>query len=391
MDLLLALVLAFVGGLAIGLGIRQHQKTRGDRRRYRPASGTITAQQLQAAGIEQLEQWLEAAPVGWVLLTHGSVIAAQNAAAERLLQLPTHQLLRGRALGELIEGQALPEAITLAGVQGRSQRLVVELGGAELEVLVLPADGGWTWLWLLDRRSLEAQLDQQERWVSDVAHELKTPITALMLVGERLARELGGQQAVLVQRYQRELGRLEELVRDLLELSRLENVLPRDGHQYAPVLMVELVDTVWTNLRPLAEQRRIGIRVQGDRELALLGDQSRLHRALLNLLDNAIRFSPDGGTVEVQVQRRGRWCLLAVRDHGCGLSAADQEHLFERFYRGDPSRVRSQHSGSGLGMSIVQQIALTHGGRVQASNHRGGGALMELVLPLGISGGEAGG
>ena len=387
MELLLALIL----GLAIGLGIKRRQGPRTDRSRERAQSGTIAAQQLQAAGIDQIEQWLDAAPVGWLLLTQGSVIAAQNAVAERLLQLPTHQLLRGRPLTELIDGPSLQEAIGLARVQGRSQRLVVALGVAELEVLVLPADGGWTWLWLLDRRSLEAQLEQQERWVSDVAHELKTPITALMLVGERLAREIGGQQAVLVQRYQRELGRLEELVRDLLELSRLENVLPRDGHQYAPVLMAELVDTVWTTLRPLAEQRGIRIRVQGDRELALLGDRSRLHRALLNLLDNAIRFSPDGGTVEVQVQRRDRWCLLAVRDHGCGLSAADQEHLFERFYRGDPSRVRSQHSGSGLGMSIVQQIALTHGGRVQASNHRSGGALMELVLPLGLSGAEADG
>jgi two-component system phosphate regulon sensor histidine kinase PhoR len=94
--------------------------------------------------------------------------------------------------------------------------------------------------------------------------------------------------------------------------------------------------------------------------------------------------------VEVRVQRRERWCLLAIRDHGSGLSAADQEHLFERFYRGDPSRVRSQHSGSGLGMSIVQQIALTHGGRVQASNHPSGGALMELVLPLGLSAGGEG-
>jgi two-component system phosphate regulon sensor histidine kinase PhoR len=306
------------------------------------------------------------------------------------MQLPTHQLLRGQALTDLIDCPQLHEAISLARVQRRSQRLVTELGTAELEVLVFPSEGELLWLWLQDRRSLEAQLDQQERWVSDVAHELKTPITALMLVGERLARELGGQQGVLVQRYQRELGRLEELVSDLLELSRLENVMPGDSSRYAPVLMAELVDTVWANLRPLADQRTIALRLLGDRELALLGDQARLHRALLNLLDNAIRYSPDGGTVEVRVQRRERWCLLAIRDHGSGLSAADQEHLFERFYRGDPSRVRSQHSGSGLGMSIVQQIALTHGGRVQASNHPSGGALMELVLPLGLSAGGEG-
>jgi two-component system phosphate regulon sensor histidine kinase PhoR len=386
MELLLALIL----GLAIGLAIRRRQDHRSPRQKDRQP-GSATAQQLLKAGIDQVEQWLDAAPVGWLLLAAEGAIAAQNPAAERLLALPTHQLLRGQSLQQLIDCAQLHEAISLSRVQRRSQRLVVQLGASELEVLVLPAEAGWIWLWLQDRRSLEAQLDQQDRWVSDVAHELKTPITALMLVGERLARELGGQQGVLVQRYQRELGRLEELVRDLLELSRLENVMPGDSSRYAPVLMAELVDTVWGNLRPLADQHSIQLRLQGDRELALLGDQPRLHRALLNLLDNAIRYSPDGGTVEVRVQRRDRWCLLAIRDHGCGLSTADLDHLFERFYRGDPSRVRSQQSGSGLGMSIVQQIALTHGGRVQASNHPDGGALMELVLPLGLSGNEAGG
>ena len=386
MELLLALIL----GLAIGLAIRRRQDRRSLRQKDRQP-GSATAQQLLKAGIDQIDQWLDAAPVGWLLLAADGAIAAQNPAAERLLELPTHQLLRGQSLQQLIDCPQLHEAISLSRVQRRSQRLVVQLGSSELEVRVLPAEAGWIWLWLQDRRSLEAQLDQQDRWVSDVAHELKTPITALMLVGERLARELGGQQGVLVQRYQRELGRLEELVRDLLELSRLENVMPGDSSRYAPVLMAELVNTVWGNLRPVADQHAIQLRLQGDRELALLGDQARLHRALLNLLDNAIRYSPDGGTVEVRVQRRDRWCLLAIRDHGCGLSTADQNHLFERFYRGDPSRVRNQQSGSGLGMSIVQQIALTHGGRVQASNHPDGGALMELVLPLGFSGNEADG
>ena len=73
---------------------------------------------------------------------------------------------------------------------------------------------------------------------------------------------------------------------------------------------------------------------------------------------------------------------MGVRDHGPGLGEQDLEHLFERFYRGDPSRVRSQRSGSGLGLAIVQQIAVTHGGRIQASNHPEGGALMELILPV---------
>ncbi|MFM9110958.1 MAG: sensor histidine kinase, partial [Prochlorococcaceae cyanobacterium] len=101
------------------------------------------------------------------------------------------------------------------------------------------------------------------------------------------------------------------------------------------------------------------------------------------LLDNALRFSPDHSSISVTLRNGGRWCELRVRDRGPGLSAEDQERLFERFYRGDPSRARSRRGGSGLGLAIVRQIALTHGGRVQAGNHPGGGALLELVLPVG--------
>jgi two-component system phosphate regulon sensor histidine kinase PhoR len=95
-----------------------------------------------------------------------------------------------------------------------------------LEAYALPGEGGWVALLLQSRRSLEAQLEQQERWVSDVAHELKTPLTALLLVGESLASQVEGRHSLLVQRLQRELQRLQELVGDLLELSRLENLLP---------------------------------------------------------------------------------------------------------------------------------------------------------------------
>jgi two-component system phosphate regulon sensor histidine kinase PhoR len=110
-------------------------------------------------------------------------------------------------------------------------------------------------------------------------------------------------------------------------------------------------------------------------------DPARLHQALLNLLDNALRYSPSDSTIEVNLELRDRWCLIGVRDHGPGLSASDQKRMFQRFYRGDPSRARAPRVGSGLGLAIVQQIALSQGGLVRASNHSEGGALLELLLP----------
>jgi two-component system phosphate regulon sensor histidine kinase PhoR len=201
------------------------------------------------------------------------------------------------------------------------------------------------------------------------------------LVGDSLAAQVNSQNARLVERLQRELLRLQELVGDLLELSRLENTLPGLGQRATVVDLPSLVEQVWANLRPMADPRGIRLDLQAPAQLQVRGDSSRLHRALLNLLDNALRYSPDGGVVGVSLDRRGDWCQIGVADQGSGLSEDDLLHLFERFYRGDPARARGQRTGSGLGLSIVQQIAVTHGGRIQASNQSGGGALLELILP----------
>ncbi len=329
----------------------------------------------------QLLRWIGAAPDGWLILDSADRIQLINQRAERLLEAPGAGLRRQEPLDRVCQSPELLEVVRNARRRERPQRLDWELGEQQLAVFVLPGDEGWVALLLQSRRSLEAQLEQQERWVSDVAHELKTPLTALLLVGDSLAAHVNDANVVLVERLQRELLRLQRLVGDLMELSRLENTLPEGGRLRSRVDLPQLVQQVWLGLRPLAERRSIRLEITTEGDLAVLGDGSRLHRAVLNLLDNALRYSPEEGTVWVEIEAMAGWCLLTVRDEGPGLSEDDLEHMFERFYRGDPSRVRSDRGGSGLGLAIVQQIALTHGGRIQASNHPRGGAVMELLLP----------
>ena len=168
---------------------------------------------------------------------------------------------------------------------------------------------------------------------------------------------------------------------DLLELSRLENCLPQESGSYTAITLEDLVDSAWSSIRPLAEERKVELQFDRSEAGPMMGDQRRLHRAVLNLLDNALRYSPDGSSVDVEVLQSGGWWLLSIRDHGSGLSESDLDSMFQRFYRGDPSRARSARSGSGLGLAIVQQIAVNHGGRVEARNHPSGGACMELLLP----------
>jgi two-component system phosphate regulon sensor histidine kinase PhoR len=331
--------------------------------------------------LRQLLRWIDAAPDGWLILDSNDHVQLINQRAERLLQAPGAGLRRQEPLERVCHSPQLEAVIRNSRRREQPQRLDWELGDQQLAVFALPGDGGWVALLLQSRRSLEAQLEQQERWVSDVAHELKTPLTALLLVGDSLAAHVNNANAVLVERLQRELLRLQRLVGDLMELSRLENTLPEGVRRGGRVDLPQLVQQVWLGLRPLAERRSIRLELTAQGDLTVLGDGSRLHRAVLNLLDNALRYSPEGSTVWVEVETTAGWCLLTVRDEGPGLSEDDLEHMFERFYRGDPSRVRSDRGGSGLGLAIVQQIAVTHGGRIQASNHPKGGAVMELFLP----------
>jgi two-component system phosphate regulon sensor histidine kinase PhoR len=374
------LVLALVLGAALGLGLG------GLLGLWRRRAGL--AGRLPRA--RQLLSWMDSSATGWILLDRSGSIGHINPRAERILQLDTGRLLVGQPFSEICTDQELASSLRIARRQDRPQRLEWHSGGQDLDVMVVPGRDGWLGVQLQSRRSLDAQLEQQERWVSDVAHELKTPLTALLLVGDSLAAQVNSQNARLVERLQRELLRLQELVGDLLELSRLENTLPGLGQRASVVDLPPLVEQVWANLRPLADPRGIRLDLQGPAQLQLRGDNSRLHRALLNLLDNALRYSPDGGVVAVSLDRRGDWCQIGVADEGAGLSEDDLLHLFERFYRGDPARARGQRTGSGLGLSIVQQIAVTQGGRIQASNHAGGGALLELILPGVVRPGQPG-
>jgi two-component system phosphate regulon sensor histidine kinase PhoR len=273
-------------------------------------------------------------------------------------------------------------------LQQQPKRLEWDNLNHEIEVFAFPGQRQSIAITFQSRRSLVAQLNQQERWVSDVAHELKTPLTALLLVGDSLAAGVTDQNAVLVERLLKELRRMRELVADLLELSRLENVLPGNGMAQERIEIDSLLREAWQGIKPLADEKtvRMNIHQSGHSSVPLIvqGHRQRLHRALLNLMDNALRYSPDGTSIDVEVQSSGDWLRIGIRDHGPGLSEQDLEHMFERFYRGDASRCRGQRGASGLGLAIVQQIILTHGGWIFGENAINGGARFELRLPVGV-------
>ena len=340
--------------------------------------------------------WLRQAPVGVLVLDQRQTICLVNSKACALLHLQGEGATREqRPLLQAIRCHQLEEVSRQARRSGQPQRIKWILTSTsanphhlepvtteQLEAVALPGHRGWVAVFLLNRHSLLAQREQQERWVSDVAHELKTPLTALKLVSESLVESCNPRQARLMERLQKEIVRLQSLVEDLLELSRLENTLLQ--HHATPVPVMDHVKAAWQFLLPLAEPRHVGLTVtSASPAVTIPADASRLQRALLNLLDNALRYSPNHSTIQVKIVADRNWLKLDVEDQGSGFSETDLQHVFERFYRGDASRARaSSLSGSGLGLAIVQQIATAHGGHVLALNRPEGGASVRLSLPM---------
>ncbi len=216
--------------------------------------------------------------------------------------------------------------------------------------------------------ALERSVEAQRHLVADASHELRTPIASLraniqtLEHAERLpAAELGSLRADILQ----ELDELTSLVADIVELARGA----KPDELVDDVRVDEIVEQVAARARARAPD---GVTLDVATEPTLVrGEPERIQRAISNLVDNALKWSPQGGRVEIELADGD----LSVRDHGPGFAEADLPHVFERFYRADSARALP---GSGLGLAIVRQAAEAHGGDVQAANAAGGGALLRV-------------
>ena len=226
-----------------------------------------------------------------------------------------------------------------------------------------------------DRVRLESM---RTDFVANISHELRTPVGGIALLAETLEGErdphvvdrLAGKLVV-------EAHRVSRTIDDLLELSRLEVEGARRDDVVIGVVVAEAVDRV----RSAAEHRGICVDVgQPGRSLRVTGDRRQLVSAVTNLVDNAVKYSDPGSTVEVHAELVGDEVALTVRDHGVGIPPTDLDRIFERFYRVDRARSR-ETGGTGLGLAIVRHVATNHGGRVTVESAEGNGSAFTLHLP----------
>ncbi len=261
------------------------------------------------------------------------------------------------------------------------ERLPVQ-GGDELVRLARVVNS------LLDR--LEHAFAQQRQFVSDASHELRTPTAIVRTEADiTLSREHRSESEyrASVTIMQDAARRLTRIVDDLFLLSRADA-----GHlvaRHEPLYLEELVHDAARGVRSVADQRAVVIHVQPVVEAPFHGDVDLLGRLLLNLLDNAIKYSPTGGAIDVAMARTATHYEISVVDTGVGIPPEEHERVFERFYRVDSARSRSENSttgGAGLGLAIARRIAELHGGRLDIVESRPGRTEFRVQLGLGVRG-----
>jgi heavy metal sensor kinase len=267
----------------------------------------------------------------------------------------------------------LTEQAERIGRKELGERLPVISTGDELERLSLALNR------MIER--LEEALAHNHRFSADASHELRTPLTiirgeleSLIQIPSLPANIMEGVGSAL-----EESTRMAKIVNSLMTISRLD--CGEEQIELAPVNLVDIVSATLDHMGLLAEEKRISLRFKPGPPTYVTGDSMRLKQIVVNLVDNAIKYTPDGGNVSVFVTADEEKAVLTVTDTGIGIPAASLPLVFDRFYRADQARSR-ESGGTGLGLSIVKAICSVHGGTAFVESTEGRGTTFRIELPL---------
>jgi two-component system, OmpR family, sensor histidine kinase SenX3 len=336
----------------------------------------------------RLRRSLDTLPLGLVLCDESGGVIFRNTQAETLMASRYGDAIAAQAVTDVLsEGWASGVAERTIDIYGPPRRTltiratVIDDGRRSLGVLAVIED-------VSERRRLE---DIRRDFIANVSHELKTPMGALGLLAETLQFESDPDVAQrLASRINSEAFRVNRIIEDLLDLSRIEG---EGSPSREPVSVSLIVADAIERIRTAAEQHEVKINFEEpETNQVVFGDRRQLTSALHALLENAVVYSPQDGTVDISINRVdariglegeavGPCVHVEIRDHGVGIPAKDLERIFERFYRVDPGRAR-ETGGTGLGLSIVRHVAQNHGGAVLVDSREGDGSTFTLELPL---------
>jgi two-component system phosphate regulon sensor histidine kinase PhoR len=314
-----------------------------------------------------------------VLDTEQKILYA-NAAAESWLG----QNLSGKTL---IAAMRQPELETLIEDARKLRGEVVERH-IEYERRIMNAravassdiDDGFEVLTLRDVTELQRLERSRRDMVSNISHELSTPITAIGLLADTLLnvaeKEKPRRLRKMAKDIRRETDTLTQLVQEMRDLSLIES-----GQMPIRLTSSNLLSIVQTSIEPLltlVEGKNQTISLAVPEEIYVLADDLQIQRAIKNILHNAVKFTPEGGQIQITATQNGNEAILAVSDNGPGIPADDLPRVFERFFQAD----RARREGTGLGLAIVRHIVMAHGGRIWVESAEGAGATFYIALAL---------
>src|SRR6478735_9463515 len=363
----LALVVAALGGIAVGvaatlLAVRLRSRHRA----------VAAAAHPVAPPAPRWSDVVDRLSLGVVVSGSSGLVHYRNRAA---------RALEGTHMGVLVDDAV--ERMLDAARSGEESRQTLELYGPPRVAVVVrasPLEGGGAVATIEDvseRRRVDAV---RTDFVANISHELKTPVGALAVLAEALSGESDPEVVQRVaDRMVAEALRVTGTIDDLMELSRIEL---GESPLTEAVPIGDIVAEAVERVRQLAAARGIEIAVlDGHSEGRVWGDRRQLVSALGNLVENAVKYSEDGGRVQIRASVQGRFAELMVADQGIGIPASEQSRIFERFYRVDKGRGRDT-GGTGLGLSIVRHVATNHGGEVLVSSREGEGSTFVLRVRL---------
>lgn len=377
--LVLVVAVAVVGLVLVGaVAWREHRHfVDAEENRRRDDEARRRHEDEVAESETRLRLSLDAVAQGVVMADAEGNVLYRNAYAR-----PFTEARHGDALVEAAVAELLAEA-TLGRVVERE----VELFGPPRRCLIVSAmpmeiDGReYGSVALIDDITEPQRLDAMRRdFVTNISHELRTPMGALSLLAETLAGETDPEVASrLAARVQAEAIRLSDTMDDLLELSRIES---DEASERAPVTIQHVIGDALSRVSPIADEKQVPIETAVPAlDLIVTADRRQLTSAVFNLLDNAVKYSDANRLVRVTTRVDGNCVEVEVRDQGHGIPVRHQKRIFERFYQVDRSREQTG-GGVGLGLAIVRHVAANHGGEVRVESTVGEGSSFTLVLSI---------
>ena len=382
----LTLVASILAAIAIRNG-RALTRALATVRRLRAAAAHHDEEMAQG-GAEQAAL-LQALGSGVLRVDHGLRITVANETAHALLGRPAGGLA-GRSVMEAFLDAGVESMAHAALTQGTARTEVrrADPDGPMLTVRARRAHGGGLWLVVDDVSELRRLQRIRTEFIDNLSHELRTPLTTVSLLAETLSREADAIDVGLPPKMRDRIGKIEvetghlvQMVNELLDLSRIESggtLHPVDGLD-----MARLAGQSAERLRLFADRQGVNLRVETTDDVpAVRGDGVRLGQVVVNLVHNAVKFSPDGGEIVVRVRHEGDEVVTSVHDHGVGVPRDAQDRVFERFYKVDRARLRAEAGGgTGLGLAIARHVVEQHDGRIWVQSEEGAGSTFSFALP----------